>query len=117
MLSKALTASNCTLTVGQPYGIQSNCVSGWNYNAVMYYPNQQPTIIMSDTEKKPKLSADEKLIVQALKGEKSQSEISMLIVVSRLTGRTPAAVMEVLDDVAGLVKDKLGGELPASTTA
>lgn len=52
---------------------------------------------------KKELTADEKLIVRALKNEKTPSEIAMLVTVARLTGRTPATVMEILDDVTILV--------------
>lgn len=68
------------------------CNTHFNYNK------------MADTKT---LSADEKMIVRALKNEKPASEIAMLVVVARLTGRTPAMVMEVLDDVTKLVNEKL----------
>jgi hypothetical protein len=68
------------------------------------------------TDKK-ELTADEKMIVRALKNEKTPSEIAMLVVVARLTQRTPATVMEVLDDVTKLVTDKIGEGAPAVLTA
>ena len=86
-------------------------------NSTTYSFNLPLNNMPDTTEKKPKLSADEKLIVAALKGTKTPDQITTLIAISRMTNRTPAAVMEIMDDVAELVTERIAIAAPAEKTA